>query len=318
MLNPLVSIIIPTYNYAHLITYTLQSVVEQSYDHWECIIIDDGSTDNTSEVVSAFLLANPGYQISYYQCSNQGTSFDKNKGIDLSKGKLIHFLDADDLLSPEKLTIQVAILARNDEAALVFSHSKFFGIISGKQLFSDKYPEGFLALESLGGSELLRRLIQNNIITISSPLVKKDLVLRAGKFDITLHNNEDWIFWFKVAVLQSLFLFDDDHQSFVMIRMHGNSAMNQHRKMFLGEVTVRERIKVLLTQSTAIPQTGSLKKLNLDLLALHHIRSLDLGKGFYYIITKFMSNPMQNYSLVGRGCFKLFVRLYKTMVKREN
>jgi glycosyltransferase involved in cell wall biosynthesis len=91
MLNPLVSIIIPTYNYAHLITYTLQSVVEQSYDHWECIIIDDGSTDKTSEVVSAFLLANPGYQISYYQCSNQGTSFAKNKGIDLSKGKLIQF-----------------------------------------------------------------------------------------------------------------------------------------------------------------------------------------------------------------------------------
>jgi glycosyltransferase involved in cell wall biosynthesis len=318
MLDPLVSIIIPTYNYAHLITHTLQSIVEQSYDHWECIIIDDGSTDNTSEVVNAFLLANLGYQIRYYQCFNQGTSYAKNKGIDLAQGKFIQFLDADDLLSPEKLSIQVAILQRNDEAALVYSHSKFFKIIKGEQRCSDKYPQGFLALESLGGSELLRRLIWNNIITISSPLVKRELVLRAGKFDVTLHNNEDWIFWFKIAVLQALFLFDDDHQSFVMIRMHGNSAMNQHHKMFLGEVKVREEITSLLSQSTAIPETGSLQKLNSDLLALHNIRSLDIGKGLSYIISKFMRNPLQNYPLLGRGCFKLFVRLYKKIIKREN
>jgi glycosyltransferase involved in cell wall biosynthesis len=314
MKNPLVSVIIPTYNYAHLITETLQSVVAQTYTHWECLVIDDGSTDDTHQVVANFIQEFREFKIRYTRTANGGTSAAKNAGLEQASGELIQFLDADDLLSPDKLQIQVALLEQND-AALVFSDSRSFKVIEGIKVQQESHPDWLLATATLSGNQLLEQLIRANIVTISSPLVKTALVRQAAQFDVTLRNNEDWLLWFKVALLQPLFIYDHNDLSYVNIRVHDSSAMKQRHQMFLGEVRVREQFAALLTEQPN--DTRQLARINTDLLALHRVRSLEISKGLSYIISNFVKNPISNYPLVKQGCYKLLVRFYKKVIKNE-
>ncbi|CAM4109050.1 Glycosyltransferase involved in cell wall bisynthesis [Pedobacter westerhofensis] len=317
MSRPLISVIIPTYNYAHLLIETLQSVVQQTYANWECLIIDDGSADETPVVVRGFIQQYSDFNFRYFRLENGGTSKAKNAGISYSNGEFIQFLDADDLLSPHKLEIQVNLL-ENTKYALVFSKSRFFGIFGDKRLIMDKYPKGYLATRSLQDDALYEKLTRNNIVTISAPLVRASLVRAAGGFDATLLNNEDWLFWYRIAVLQPHFCFDQDFRSYVDIRIHNRSAMNQHMHMFLGEVKVREEINILISQQSELPAKEQLLKLNQDLLALHRLRSLKISEGLSYIISKFIAHPIANFSLLRQACFKLMARFYKTIVKNEH
>lgn len=117
MLKDLISIIIPAYNSAKFIKETIQSVIDQTFKEWELIIIDDGSTDNTKELIQTYL---KDERIRYYFQKNSGVSMARNKGIELSKGNYIAFLDADDLWLPDNLQEKIKILS-NDNTDWVFS-----------------------------------------------------------------------------------------------------------------------------------------------------------------------------------------------------
>jgi glycosyltransferase involved in cell wall biosynthesis len=123
MNNSLVSIIIPTYNRAHLIGETLESILEQTYENWECIIVDDGSTDNTDEIVQPFIKKDERFQ--YYKRPvdrKKGANACRNYGFEICKGEYINWFDSDDLMLPEKIAIQVdEILNKN----VNFSVAKF-------------------------------------------------------------------------------------------------------------------------------------------------------------------------------------------------
>jgi glycosyltransferase involved in cell wall biosynthesis len=104
MTEPLVSIIIPTYNRSSVIRETLDSVFAQTYNNWECIIVDDGSTDNTSNVVLTYVAKDKRFH--YYKrpdTHNEGGNGARNYGLEISKGVYVQFLDSDDLLAKNKL-----------------------------------------------------------------------------------------------------------------------------------------------------------------------------------------------------------------------
>ena len=115
MNTPLVSIIIPTYNRADLISATLDSVVAQTHTHWECLIIDDGSTDATEDVVREY--SRNDSRITYYKRPSnrsKGANACRNYGLEVSNGDYINFYDSDDLLHPDKLRKQVHALESSD------------------------------------------------------------------------------------------------------------------------------------------------------------------------------------------------------------
>ena len=313
MSKPLVSIIIPTFNYAHLITETLESVLSQTYKHWECIIVDDGSVVNTEEVVEAFINRHLAYAFTYIKKNNEGTSVAKNTGLKVAAGAYIQFLDADDLISPDKLAIQ-ALLFERGAADLIFSKSIFFKAENSDRVLLDKYPEGFLANQTLNGYELLRSIVKNNIVTIGSPLVKKTVLFDAGLFDADLSNNEDWLLWFKIALLIRSFVYDNNDKSFASIRVHNQSAMHNYREMFNGEVTVRRQIELELSKLDPSKDINLLRKLNSDLLALHHVRSLNVSTGMKYILSSFVKNPVAEFNLFSKALLKLGVRAYKSAI----
>lgn len=109
-MNKLVSVIVPAYNRADSIANTISSIISQEYRPLEIIIIDDGSTDNTREVVTPFLQMSEALSVLYYYQENQGVSAARNTGISKARGKFISFLDSDDSLLPGKIVNQVKIL----------------------------------------------------------------------------------------------------------------------------------------------------------------------------------------------------------------
>lgn len=120
---PLVSIIIPTYNRAHLIGETIQSVIDQTYCNWELIIVDDGSTDQTSDVIKK--CQDP--RLHYLQVAHSGAfGIVRNHGLLKAKGEFITFLDSDDLWHPDKLQQQVDTLL-SSAATFVFTNIELFG-----------------------------------------------------------------------------------------------------------------------------------------------------------------------------------------------
>ncbi len=115
-LLPLVSVIIPSYNSAKFLLQALDSVFKQTYTNYEVIVLDDGSTDDTQEALEPYR-----QQINYVYQDNQGVAAARNKGVEIAKGELIAFLDADDLFLPDKLQQQVAVLASQPHIGMVVS-----------------------------------------------------------------------------------------------------------------------------------------------------------------------------------------------------
>src|SRR5690606_12284070 len=112
----LVSIIIPTFNRAHLISNTLNSVLNQTYTNWECIVVDDGSSDNTKEKVEKFLEKDKRFK--FFQRPNDrlpGGNAARNFGFEQSKGTFIHWFDSDDLMHPDNIKVKVEQFEANSE-----------------------------------------------------------------------------------------------------------------------------------------------------------------------------------------------------------
>jgi glycosyltransferase involved in cell wall biosynthesis len=115
-LTPLVSVIIPAYNGDRFIAETVETVLRQTYRHFEIIIIDDGSIDRTQEVLEPY-----GDRIRYIYQHNQGVAAARNRGLELAQGELVVFLDQDDICFPDKLEVQVACFQENPQVGMVQS-----------------------------------------------------------------------------------------------------------------------------------------------------------------------------------------------------
>jgi glycosyltransferase involved in cell wall biosynthesis len=154
--NPLVSILIPVYNKEEWILETLQSVLNQTYKYWECLIIDDGSTDNSLLKIMEFTRNNPA-NWKVVSTPNSGQTSARNHGIGLSHGELLAFLDADDLWHPKKIECQVRIFDSQPEMQLLFTpyvifrknQKNWFRVISARN--PQKMVEGWLNMRGFGG-----------------------------------------------------------------------------------------------------------------------------------------------------------------------
>ena len=124
MNRPLVSVIVPCYKQAHLVSQTLDSVLNQSYKNWECIVVNDGSPDNTSEVVNTYVSKDSRFHL--LEQENQGLAMSRNNGIRLSNGKYILPLDSDDLIEPTYLEKAVKYHEENPDTKVVYCKADRF------------------------------------------------------------------------------------------------------------------------------------------------------------------------------------------------
>ena len=184
---PKVSVIIPTYNRADLVGHAIQSVLDQTYADWETIVVDDGSTDNTRNVVSAFT----DHRIRYIYQDNAKLPGARNAGIRAGTGEYVAFLDSDDRFLPDKLERQVAALERHPEAGLVASGSIEVDS-QGKPL---RTLRPWLFQPQLTWQDWLYHCP----FAPSDVLVQRDWLIRVGLFDVQQHYVEDWDLWLRMS-----------------------------------------------------------------------------------------------------------------------
>lgn len=245
----LVSIIIPTYNYGHLIHETLDCVLEGTYRNWECIVVDDGSKDNTQEVVEAYTQKDS--RIRYVFQRNAGLSAARNTGIRQSKGVYIQLLDSDDLIQSDKLATHSKYLFENEEVDLVYSSVRYF--IPGESALRYSMFTPDLPWEEEPESDLpgywLKKLLQQNQFVVNGPLIRRSVFDQAGYFDETLTSVEDWDLWCRCLCKGLLFKKYSLPNTFALVRMHQGSMSTNKARMILNALKVRRKLDGLILSS---------------------------------------------------------------------
>jgi len=184
--KPYVSVVIPCYNTAKYLGEAIESVLAQTYSDFEIIVVDDGSTDDTPQVVRSF----DDTRISYIYQENKGLSGARNTGIHHSQGRYIAFLDADDYFLPNKLADQVAFLEGHEE----------LGLVAGGYLRIDQ--DGAVIEKCagrLGGISAQTQLTGNQFI-IHCTLIRRSWIDKIGGFDESLGGSEEWDFHSRLAI----------------------------------------------------------------------------------------------------------------------
>ncbi len=189
--NPLISVVIPSYNSEKLIRATINSVLAQTYGNFEIIVVDDESNDNTPGIIKEYCERDK--RVNLYTISHSGRpSVPLNKGIDLASGKLIAFLDHDDIWEKHKLKEQIKALSKNQDYVFVYSMSISYGNVSVFSPYYEILPLLFRATRNR--KELIKK---GNSITPSTVLAWKDKLIKAGKFDedpkLITHDYDMWL-----------------------------------------------------------------------------------------------------------------------------
>lgn len=192
--EPLVSVVMPAYNSETLISESIRSVLDQSYTNFELIVVNDGSTDATGEIVETF--TNIDRRIRLCELGqNRGLSFARNEGCRQAKGEFVAFLDSDDLWSKEKLWHQIQFHIKHPSVNI--SHTNFAAFDSRGTI---KRPWKRL-LEPISSKQgnLYPRLCYKNTVGILTVMIKKELLVRIGLFDENLWTFEDQDLWIRVS-----------------------------------------------------------------------------------------------------------------------
>jgi len=260
---PLVSIIVPCYNYGHLLSETLNNILEQSYTHWECIIVDDGSTDNTSSVASEFV--NVHKQFSYVFQKNAGLSAARNTGIHHSKGSFIQLLDADDFIESHKLLSQINVFVEHPNTEIVYSEVRYFSSehkslrrFSMSEIDKPWMPK----VDSSNQQLLMSTLIDLNICVVNAPLIRKSVFDKIGLFNTKLIAVEDWEFWCRCAFQNVNFRFNNSLGTLALVRFHEGSMSKNMKRMFEAACVARNTIEHLIQKMNTQEDSSQLFKRN--------------------------------------------------------
>lgn len=196
---PLISIIMPAYNAGLLMEESIRSVLQQTFQDWELIIVDDGSVDNTKEIALAYTDKDNRVKYVYQANGRQGKA--RNNGIRNSTGEYVAFLDADDLWHPEKLEKQISCI-RETNADAVFSDFYFFQGSIHSDLESVPIVTGYLSKENRSES-----FFNFNPIPILTVLARKSSICKVGGFSecTAIQNAEDYHLWLKMMLTGCVF-----------------------------------------------------------------------------------------------------------------
>jgi glycosyltransferase involved in cell wall biosynthesis len=242
----LVSIIIPCYNYGWLLPETLDSLLAQTYTNWECLIIDDGSTDNSRSVGETY--ASRDARFRYIHQSNKGMSAARNCGLDKARGEYIQLLDADDLLVPHKLERQVSFLEIHPTVDLLYGDVRFFRHGNLKELSksSNMTDQDWMKGIEGQGEALINAIVETSLMVVHAPLTRATLIQRVGRFAEDLRSAEDWEFWVRCALAGGSFRYDASPDTWALVRVHATSTSQNAYRFQSFVIEVRERLAVQL------------------------------------------------------------------------
>jgi len=232
-----VSVVIPTYNYAKHISGAVDSVLAQTYHDYEIIVVDDGSTDDTREVLASY-----GDSISVVYQENGGVSSARNQGVLAASGEFIAFLDADDRWVPEKLEKQVAFMDANPQFVMSYTDMSH---VAGDRLVNKSYlhENGY---HHFGSGRIYEQILQEGFIFTPTVLIKKACFQEVGLFDPFLATCQDVDMWLRIADRFELGFLDEP----LAVRFEHDTNSTKNTIAYLSNpIRVFSRVMILSEQT---------------------------------------------------------------------
>ena len=276
--NKLISVVIPVYNREALITEALNSVFDQSYRPLEVIVIDDGSTDRTPEVVKGWIKVHSstdGFRVKLVRQEHKGGNPARNRGIEESRGKYVAFLDSDDLWLKEKLAKQI-LCFQDPEVGAVYCGIQPMDLTTGEvsPAIPQAYPRGWI---------LARLLVRDVTAPTSAFVLRRSVFDVVGRFDEALEARQDWDMWIRVS---TAFKIDAVPEPLVRYRHHSGTrtasdpyreirAYNAIRKKYMDLVS---RQPFLVRRAAAASYYKRLGRVH-----FHHFNSRSRALAYYLL-----------------------------------
>jgi len=219
MCESLVSIIIPSFNRPHLIDETLNSVLTQSYINWECIVVDDGSTDETINVIKKYCKKDSRFQFHYRPKNrHKGANACRNYGFELSRGKFINWFDSDDLMHEDKLKLKVDCLQKSKANFVVCEGVEYKNTINNVIHTWDNIYSKNVLLDHITGKV--------NFHT-NGPLFRRDFLKDKKLFDESLQRKQEWEFYSRLLTFSTNYI--PLNEVLYYFRIHENSINGQNK-----------------------------------------------------------------------------------------
>jgi len=286
MQGPFISVIIPTYNSENFITKTLEKVFSQTYNNYEVIVSDDGSTDSTVGAVKSFFKEYPSRNKTLLTNKHEGAGAARNKGIENASGDWISFLDSDDLWNDNKLERVVGYILDNEGVDLV-CHSLIAveglkeNLMSPAKYFNNKI-DPFLSI------------YRENSLYTSALTVKKSILYQAGLFDNRLPSSQDYDLWLRLGMINKIKMgFIEEPLSLSIIR-EGSISSNMERRLECM-LEISRRYYVELKKVSKVPK---IEKTRFEgriysSVGLKLLRRKNIAKGIYYLLIGLLKWPFR-------------------------
>jgi glycosyltransferase involved in cell wall biosynthesis len=220
---PSVSVVVPAYGHADYISATLASVFQQTFRDFEIIVVNDGSPDNTGEVVRPYVEAG---RIRYYEQKNAGQAAARNAGLRYARGEFIAYVDDDDLWPGDKLEWQVASLRAHPTAVAAYGYAHLTGNGENFRQPREAGPTGAIKESLLGG---------NFIVSPGQVLIRASDLHAIGGFDEKIKGADDWDLWLRLSERGH---FKYEEHCALRYRCHAGNASRNTRALFESQMTV--------------------------------------------------------------------------------
>jgi glycosyltransferase involved in cell wall biosynthesis len=223
-----VSILMPVYNGSKYIIKAIESALAQTYQNFELLVVNDGSTDNSKAIITSYL---DDSKIRYFEQQNAGVAAARNLALRHAKGKYIGFLDQDDLWLPDKLSTQIEFLEKNQELAFVHSRQ---GYIQADGSFIANYPKDWVS--DLHGNCFVE-LFKRNRIAVLTVLLRKNVIDEIGFFNEAVSRVDDYELWLRICRKYPIGFQDE---KLALYRCHETNASHDYVKMEQAELNALE------------------------------------------------------------------------------
>jgi glycosyltransferase involved in cell wall biosynthesis len=236
---PLVSIVIPCHNYGRFLEETIHSVIAQTLSDWECLIIDDGSTDNSKDIITSH--AEHDSRFHYFYQKNKGPNAARNLGLSKARGTYMQLLDADDLLEQRKIELHAKYLEGHPSVDAVLGLTKYFrgNIWNCEEHLTSVAKKTAFAVDR---DNFLEYLIKANIMAIHAPLFRRTLVDSIGLLNEGMRYLEDWEYWLRCSLASRKFQFMDSPDTAALVRLHDTNASHKCIPMLDAELSIRRSL----------------------------------------------------------------------------
>jgi len=286
MQKPFISVVIPTYNSENFITKTLETVLSQTYNRYEVIVSDDGSTDNTVETVRAVFDRYGHGENKILINSHEGSGAARNKGIKSASGDWISFLDSDDLWNHNKLESVVRYIQNNDDIDLV-CHS-LISVDGSKETLMD--PSRYFNNKI----DPFLSIYRGNCLYTSALTIKKDILYQAGLFDNRLPSAHDYDLWLRLGMINKIKMgFIEDTLTTCIIREGNISSNFEARLQDMLEISRR-----YYADLKKVSKVSRIEKIRFEgriysSVGLMFLRKRNIAKGIYYLFIGLLKWPFR-------------------------